>query len=140
MFCFEVWKGRRKLATAGIPGQSVVSIIFSWVGRRNEATLNVGGLDSNDTDAHEFVDWIPSTKLKAGDSYTVRVVERERADVPKYRRSQRQVNRGFIDQCKRAIVRLEQQLKGQREALRQYEKEVRASARREAAQERRRRK
>ena len=133
MRCFEVWKANKKLGTAGIPGDAVLNVMFNWVsGSGGDAWLTVGGLDSTDPQRREHLRWIEHAKLKIGDSYRVRVVERAKTDPPKSRISggtEAQSYRNYVEETKGHIARLKRELRGQRKALLRFKAMERAAVR-----------
>jgi hypothetical protein len=100
VLAFRVQVNRKSLATAGLPGDHVLSAIFtsvvrgeatrrSWAGhrpfRRKDLSFSLGGMITHKDGAHEHVEWA-YINLKPGDTITLQVVEAERVDEPKHRR------------------------------------------------------
>src|SRR5262245_25033312 len=90
MICFEVEINGQKVATAGIPGLAVLSVITSWVcspGQEPGAMIedldvSIAGLDSNSEDEEgTHMRW-GRRELAPGDTVTVRVLDQETADPP----------------------------------------------------------
>jgi hypothetical protein len=87
MKAFVVSVNGRRLRTAGIGPNGVLTAIVDWVGsgpKRDAGGhfgFHVGGLDSR---TGERVDWT-TPQLKVGDSVTVKIVEAEEVD-PEARR------------------------------------------------------
>ena len=84
MLCIELSRNGKRLATAGLPGEGVVSLIFTRVlterlGPEEVRTVRLGGLDT------EHVDWF-GDDVAVGDEFIVRFVERDQADPPASRR------------------------------------------------------
>lgn len=81
MICFELSINGKRLATAGIPDQAVLSANVTWAGdgkKRRDLFASLGGLDSNTAPGHHLR-WL-FRKLKVGDSVAVRVVEGASSD------------------------------------------------------------
>jgi hypothetical protein len=100
VLAFRVQVNRKGLATAGLPGDHVLSAIHtsvvrweatrrSWAGhrpfRRKDLTFSLGGMITHKDGAHEHVDWA-YINLKPGDTITLQVIEAERVDEPRHRR------------------------------------------------------
>lgn len=89
MLCIELSRNGKRVATAGLPGKGVLSLIFNRVlsehrGPEELRFVRLGGLDTeSDPEAH--VDWFEDDVM-VGDEFVVRFVEREAADAPGTRR------------------------------------------------------
>jgi hypothetical protein len=92
MICFQVSLNDRELCTAGVAEQAsnVVALVCAVGGRLNEdgsrrLTLDVGG-----TADEVQLTWLENfDRLEAGDTITIRILERETADPPRVRRDGR---------------------------------------------------
>ncbi len=89
MFCIELSRNGKRVATAGLPGNGVLSLTFTRVlsehrGPEEFRTVRLGGLDT-ESDPESFVEWFDDD-VKLGDEFVVRFVERETADAPGTRR------------------------------------------------------
>jgi len=79
---FVVSVNGRRLCTAGVGPEGVLSAIVTWVGRgsrrpaEGKFDLHVGGLDSR---TGEHLGW-KTPRIRVGDSVTVKLVETERVD------------------------------------------------------------
>src|SRR5262245_48853115 len=93
---FHVYLNGRKLSTAGVGEDGVVTALVTWVRRTVEdtrsrkadsveeaLTLEVGGLVRP---SKEHVDWV-DRKLKVGDEVTIRVAQDGKVDQPCSRRT-----------------------------------------------------
>ena len=86
MLAFEIHLNGKKLCTAGIGEQGVLSTIINWrLGDsqdhrqiEEEIRLQVGGFVSR---SEEYVDWLKEG-LRRGDELTIRIVEVASADTP----------------------------------------------------------
>jgi hypothetical protein len=77
MIGFEVTLNGRRLCTAGAIDASVLTTIVSFLGKRNELELEIGGLVD---EAH--LKWPSPGSLAVGDEVTVRIIETDRPDPP----------------------------------------------------------
>lgn len=77
MIALEVTLNGRRLCTAGAADVSVLTAILSFVGKRHELELEIGGLAD---EAH--LKWLSPGRLSLGDEVTVRIVETDRPDPP----------------------------------------------------------
>ena len=77
MIGFEVSLNGRRLCTAGAGDDGVLTAIVSFVCKRKELELEIGGLAA---DAH--LKWPAPPTLVVGDEITVRVVETDQPDPP----------------------------------------------------------
>lgn len=84
MRAFEISVNSKKLCTAGIDTNGVLSAIVNWVATRNgeDLFLDVGGLVST---SEEHVRWINQKPVRVGDRVTIRVVEKKLVDQPSIR-------------------------------------------------------
>ena len=84
MRAFEVYLNGKRLCTAGIGDDGVLTVITDHVigDRRDEVHFRVGGLISS---KDEFVTW-KNAKLKTGDEVRISVVESDSIDRPRERR------------------------------------------------------
>lgn len=111
MRAFEIHLNDRKLCTAGVKNDGVLTATLTYVaGRgRNDLALDVGGLLSS---TEEHVDWT-NLRLKVGDEVRMKVVETESVDKPPRRhrrdlaeelRSQKRYVRRMARKLGRAIT------------------------------------
>ena len=77
MIGFEVTLNGRRLCIAGAKQANVLTAILSFVEKRNELELEIGGLAD---EAH--LKWPSPGRLSLGDEITVRIVETDRPDPP----------------------------------------------------------
>jgi hypothetical protein len=77
MIGFEVTLNGRRLCIAGANDASVLTAILSFVSKRNELELEIGGLAD---EAH--LKWPSPGPLGPGDEVTVRIIETDRPDPP----------------------------------------------------------
>ena len=84
MKAFEIRLNQKKLCTAGVEEQGVLTAMVDYVanGKRNELSLSVGGLI---TSTDEQVRWVQRRRVRTGDEIRVKVVEAESVDKPKVR-------------------------------------------------------
>jgi hypothetical protein len=93
MRAFAFYLNGRRVGTAGIDGDGVLSAIITWVGRKGRTTLPkrgrakeeigvvLGGL-STETDEH--IRW-QQRPLRVGDDVRIKVIEAESVDKPRHR-------------------------------------------------------
>lgn len=81
MRAFEIYLNNRKLCSAGIGNDGVLSAIVNWVaGKSGDSHLYVGGLINP---RNEHVSWVEHQPLAVGDEIKVKVVETGSVDDPK---------------------------------------------------------
>jgi hypothetical protein len=82
MRAFEIYLNGKRICTAGVGDDGVLSVIANHVigHGRDEFSLHVGGLIKSD----EHVTWRTS-KLKNGDELLIQILESESVDQPKKR-------------------------------------------------------
>jgi hypothetical protein len=96
MIAFDVYLNERKICTAGIGDQGVLSANVTWVRRKGKYTLSkkpgaveeeltmyVSGLI---TPTKEHVNWQEPRPLHVGDAVRIKVVETEAVDQPSTRK------------------------------------------------------
>lgn len=81
-----------RVTVAGKEGLSVLSSILSFtnIERGNpisteantSISLSVGGLLTNSSFNHEYLDWIKETKLKVGDEISIKILDTQEVDEP----------------------------------------------------------
>ena len=110
MRAFALYVNGKKMSTAGIRDEGVVSAIITWVGNKSRKTLarrkgpveeigvELGGLT---TETEEYLRW-HQRSLRVGDEVCIRVVEAESVDRPRYRQKR---NRALERRQQRANVR-----------------------------------
>lgn len=93
MLCFEVWRNDKKLVTAGVSEEGVLSFILSWVGKEPNTSsvaaesagtvpgmhCSVGGIDGAGSN---HVEWYETKDLKIGDELRVRLISSDTPDPP----------------------------------------------------------
>jgi len=81
MRAFEVYINDKKLCTAGIAGDGVVSLIVNSLPRHGseDCHLTVGGLNSREM---EHLKWVRHKPLSVGDRLQIEVVEATVVDEP----------------------------------------------------------
>jgi hypothetical protein len=105
MIGFEVSLNGRRLCVAGANDASVLTAILSFVSKRNELELEIGGLAG---EAH--LKWPSPGRLGVGDEVTVRIVETDRPDPPAI--SQREDRASIEKGERRYYERLKQKYEG----------------------------
>ena len=88
MLCIELHRNGTRLATAGLPGKGVLTLIFDRVlsdshGPEESRHFRLGGLDTS-TEPNTSVTWL-SQPVTVGDEFVVRFLEQESADRPRHR-------------------------------------------------------
>jgi hypothetical protein len=78
MIGFEVTLNGRRLCIAGAGDTSVLTAIVSYVSKRNELELEIGGLAD---EAH--LKWPSPASLAVGDEVSVKIVETDQPDRPR---------------------------------------------------------
>lgn len=87
MLCIELSRNGERLATAGLQGKGVLSVIFDRVlsdpnGPVERRHFSLGGLDVS-TEPNKSLHWVGG-EIEVGDEFVVRYVEGESADPPKH--------------------------------------------------------
>ena len=105
MLAFEVTLNAQRLCIAGANDASVLTAILSFVAKRDELELEIGGLAD---EAH--LTWPSAGHLSLGDEVTVRIVETDRPDPPAI--SQREDRASIENGERRYSERLKQKYEG----------------------------
>ena len=87
MLCIELSRNGERLATAGLPGKGVLSVIFDRVlsdayGPVERRNFRLGGLDAS-TEPNSSLHWVGGD-VEVGDEFAIRFFQGESADPPKY--------------------------------------------------------
>jgi hypothetical protein len=85
MLCIELNRNGQRLATAGLQGKGVLSVIFDRVlsdahGPMERRHFRLGGLDTS-TEPNSMLHWIGGP-VEIGDTFTVRFLDSDSADPP----------------------------------------------------------
>lgn len=85
MLCIEVSRNGERLATAGLPGKGVLSVIFNRVlsdpnGPVERRHFSLGGLDVS-VEPNQSLHWVEGD-VEIGDEFIVRFLEKDFADAP----------------------------------------------------------
>ena len=91
MIAFNVYLNGKKVCTAGMPDDGVLSADVTWVRRpeerklskREESTLVVGGMI---TPVEEYVRWVDNHPVRVGDEVRIKIVDAESVDRPHIRK------------------------------------------------------
>jgi hypothetical protein len=88
MYCFDVARDGRRLATVGIRGKGALTVMLGGEVKNGRPTGNgwelwIGGLESS-ARLTRHIRWV-HRPLKLGDTIVVRVVKRASADAPSVR-------------------------------------------------------
>lgn len=87
MLCIELSRNGQRLATAGLPGKGVLSVIFNRVlsdpnGPVEKRHFSLGGLDVS-TEPNTSLHWVGG-EVEVGDEFVVRYFDAELADTPRH--------------------------------------------------------
>ena len=86
VLCIELRRNGKRLATAGLPGKGVISVIFDRVfsdarGPKELLHFRLGGLDSSSSEPSSHLEWAGGD-VEVGDEFTVRFLHGESSDPP----------------------------------------------------------
>jgi hypothetical protein len=121
MLCIELTRNGKRLATAGLPGNGVVSLIFDRVlsehrGPKEHRHFSLGGLDTT-TDPQTSVHWTGGD-VQVGDSFIVRFIDLDAADKPTHSEPSKSPTTAELRRYrKRQLRHLEAEIKRAREWL-----------------------
>src|SRR5689334_2997495 len=87
MLCIELSRNGECLATAGLPGKGVLSVVFNRVlsdpnGPLERRRFSLGGLDVS-VEPNQSLHWVGGD-VKVGDEFVVRYLENDSADPPSH--------------------------------------------------------
>ncbi len=124
VLCLELTINGERKATAGVPGDGVLTFTATWVkgkneddGLREERELRLGGIDSC---TEEFVDWMEG-QLEVGDVVTLRVIEQDEAGPPGSRRSVRDAGMDVLNIQRMQLRHFEKRVERTKAIIRELE-------------------